>query len=182
MLFLLSVGSLALVSSTAAPRPARDGTASSRPVADHAGPPRSSLLARTWADTAQGFHIVRRNTVLAGLLLLIGGMNFGFSGPFTAGIPILADAEGWGARGAGLLIGAFGVGAAVSGVGLFFLKHVPRAGLVQLGALLVMGLATGAVGVGTSLALALAAAVVLGLASGVFGTVVYALLLSAAPR
>ena len=181
VLFLLSVGSLARVSLTAAARPGQDKTTSSRPVADHAGPPRSNLIARTGTDMAQGFRVVRRNTVLASLLLLIGGMNFGFSGPFTAGIPLLADAEGWGARGAGLLIGAFGVGAAVSGVGLFFLKRVPRAGLVQLGALLVMGLSAGAIGVGRSLAFALAAAVVLGLASGVFGTVVYALLLSAAP-
>jgi MFS family permease len=119
--------------------------------------------------------------VLAGLLLLIGGMNFGFSGPFTAGIPLLADAQGWGARGAGLLIGAFGVGAAVSGLGLCLLGRVPRAGLVQLAAVLAMGLATGAVGVSPSLPVAVAAAGVLGLSSGVFGTIVYALLLDSTP-
>jgi MFS family permease len=44
-----------------------------------------------------------------------------------------------------------------------------------------MGLATAAVGVAPSLPLALAAAVVLGLSSGVFGTIVYALLLDSTP-
>jgi MFS family permease len=108
-------------------------------------------------------------------------MNFGFSGPFTAGIPLLAAAHGWGARGAGLLIGAFGIGAAVSGLSLCLLKPVPRAGLVQLAAVMSMGLAIGAVGVAPSLLVALAAAVALGLSSGVFGTLVYALLLSSTP-
>jgi MFS family permease len=184
VLFALSVGSLALV--TVAPAitavTARQQRTSSRPAAGATDPPAgTSALARTWADTTQGFRLVRRAPVLGGLLLLIGGMNFGFSGPFTAGIPLLAGAQGWGAPGAGLLIGAFGVGAAGSGLGLCLLGRVPRAGLVQLAAVLSMGLATGAVGVAPSLPVALAAAVVLGLASGVFGTIVYALLLDATP-
>jgi MFS family permease len=182
-LFALSVGSLALVTlAPAITRSAARRSRSSRPDASATRPADGrSVLARTWADTTQGFRLVHRTPVLAGLLLLIGGMNFGFSGPFTAGIPLLADAQGWGARGAGLLIGAFGVGAAVSGLGLCVLRRVPRAGLVQLAAVLVMGLATAAVGVASSLPVALAAAVVLGLSSGVFGTIVYALLLDSTP-
>jgi MFS family permease len=183
-LFALSVGSLALV--TLAPAmsgsAARRRSRSSRPAASATHPAdRRSVLAQTWADTTQGFRLVHRTPVLAGLLLLIGGMNFGFSGPFTAGIPLLAHGQGWGARGAGLLIGAFGIGAAVSGLGLCLRRRVPRAGLVQLAAVLVMGLATAAVGVASSLPVALAAAVVLGLSSGVFGTIVYALLLDSTP-
>ena len=119
--------------------------------------------------------------MLAGLLLLIAGMNLGFSGPFTAGIPLLAAGHGWGAHGAGLLVGAFGIGAAMSGLGLLLLRRVPRAGLVQLAAVLSMGLALAAVGVVTDLPLALAATIVLGLSSGVFGTVAYGLLLDVTP-
>jgi MFS family permease len=182
VLFALSVGSLALVTLTTRPKATAAARPSNRAHADvEPTDPGTNALARAWAETTAGFRLVRRSPVLAGLLLVIGGMNFGFSGPFTAGIPLLAAAHGWGASGAGLLIGAFGVGAAVSGLGLCLLKHVPRAGHVQLAAVTSMGLAIGAVGAVPTLLVALAAAVVLGLSSGVFGTLAYALLLEATP-
>jgi MFS family permease len=181
-LFAFSVGSLGLVTLTAR----LTSTATARPsspaqAAVHPTDPRTNALTRAWAETTAGFRLVRSSPVLAALLVLIGGMNFGFSGPFTAGIPLLAAGRGWGASGAGLLIGAFGVGAAVSGLGLCLLKRVPRAGGVQLAAVMSMGLAIGAVGVVPTLPVALTAAVVLGLSSGVFGTLAYALLLEATP-
>lgn len=182
LLFTLSVISLAMV--TLSPSPATEPAA---PVAPwHRRQRRQRwrsrrVLARTWAETTSSFRMVRRDPVLAGLLLLIAGMNLGFSGPFTAGIPLLAAGKGWGAHGAGLLVGAFGIGAAVSGLGLLLLRRVPRAGLVQLAAMLSMGLAVAAPGVVTHLSLALAGAVVLGLSSGVFGTVAYGLLLDVTP-
>lgn len=113
--------------------------------------------------------VLRRHPVLPWLLLLVAGLNFGFSGPVTAGLPLLADAENWGARGAGLLIGGFGLGALVTGLGLVFVRRIPRAGLVVLVAVTVMGAALAAVGFIPSFPAALAASVVLGLASGVFG-------------
>jgi MFS family permease len=170
-LFALSVGSLALVTlaPTLTSSAARRHGTSSRTTPGAADPPAGrGAAARAWTDTTRGFHLVHRSPVLGGLLLLIGGMNFGFSGPFTAGIPLLADAQGWGAHGAGLL-------------SLCLLGRVPRAGLVQLAAVLSMGLAVGAVGVAPGLLVALAAALVLGLSSGVFGTIVYALLLDSTP-
>jgi MFS family permease len=180
VLFALSVGSLALVTLT--PRRSPAPTAAPGTDTAAAGPGAApSVLARAWAETTTGFQIVRASPVLAGLLLLIGGMNVGFSGPFTAAIPLLAAAHGWGGPGAGLLIGAFGTGAAVSGLSLCLLKRVPRAGLVQLAAVLSMGLAIGVVGVAPTLPVALAAAAVLGLSSGVFGTIAYALLLASTP-
>lgn len=185
VLFTLSVGSFALV--TVAPRLSLAETAGQLSSTAQAGasdtdsPPRPPLRVRAWADATRGFRVARSNRVVTGLLILIGGMNLGFSGPFTAGIPLLAAANGWGARGAGTLIGAFGIGAAISGLGLLLFKQVPRAGLVQLAAVLSMGLTIGAVGLASSLPIALAAALALGLSSGVFGTVVYALLLSVTP-
>jgi MFS family permease len=83
-----------------------------------------------------------------------------------------------GRAGCRLLIGAFATGAAVSGLALCLLKQVPRAGLVQLAAVMSIGLA---VGVAPTLAAALTAAAVLGPSSGVFGTIAYALLLSSTP-
>ena len=172
VLFALSVSCLALV--TVAPAALSTAT----PV-----PPASSprLLARLGSDSIDAFRFIRRTPVLAGLLLLIAGMNFGFAGPFTAGIPLLAAANGWGARGAGLLIGSFGIGAALSGLSLLLRKRIPRAGWVQLAAVVSMAAATAAVGMGPTLPIALTAALALGLSSGVFGTVVYGLLLELTP-
>src|SRR4051794_30248640 len=101
VLFALSVGSLALVTLTplrSARQPAeRNGHAGH---ADHGRSneqARVGLLTRRLVGASGGFGILRRKPVLAGLLLLVGGMNPGFSGPFTAGIPLLAAANGWGA-------------------------------------------------------------------------------------
>lgn len=185
VLFTLSVASFALV--TVPPRPPVDATTQQPGAATHPGtshphvPARPHLLSRAWADTTRGFRVAYGNRVLTALLLLIGGMNLGFSGPFTAGIPLLAAANGWGARGAGLLIGAFGIGAAVSGLGLLLLTQVPRPRLAQLTAVLSMGLTIAAVGFSSSLPAALAAAAALGVSSGVFGTVVYTQLLRVTP-
>jgi len=184
VLFGLSVAALALVTvPPTAPSAADPPLEESRhPSAAGRRPLWAKVITGAWQDIGNGFQIVRRSPVLAGLLLLIGGMNVGFSGPFTAGIPLLAAAHGWGARGAGLLVGAFGVGAAVSGLGLLVIRRVPRAGWVQLVAVLSMGVALGMIGSAATLLAALAAGVVLGLASGVFGTVVYALLLQTTPK
>ena len=65
-----------------------------------------------------GLTSARRDPVLPWLLLLVAGMNLGFAGPVTAGFPLLAAHSNWGAVGAGTLLGGFGLGAAVSGLGL----------------------------------------------------------------
>src|SRR4051794_28155645 len=87
---------------------------------------------------------MRRQPALAGLLLLIGRMNFDISARSPPASPLLATANGWGARGAGLLIGAFGIGAA-AGLGLLLLHRLPRASWFQLAAVLSMGVALGGV-------------------------------------
>jgi MFS family permease len=183
-LFAISVGSLALVTVTPQPEKA-DGDSATPTPAGQLPPARRRLLAamrRIAGRTAEGLHTVRHDPVLRWLLILIGGMNFGFAGPFTAGIPLLAAAHGWGAHGAGLLIGAFGIGAAASGIALLFVQRVPHAGVVQLVGVLFMGLALAGVGTAATLPAAMAFALIVGLSSGLFGTVVYGLLLTAAPK
>ena len=120
--------------------------------------------------------------MLPWLLLLVAGMNLGFAGPVTAGFPLLAAHSNWGSVGAGMLIGGFGLGAAVSGLGLVFVPRIPKAGLVTLAGVLTMGVALIAVGAADTLTVAVTAAVILGIASGVFATVVHAIVWTRTPK
>lgn len=133
-------------------------------------------------DVTSGLQEVRRHPVLPWLLLLIAGMNVGFAGPVTAGLPLLASVEQWGARGAGLLLGGFGLGATATGLGLVFVRWLPKAGVVALCSVFVMGVALTSVTVVPTFAAAMLSTIVLGLASGVFGTVVHAMILTSTPE
>jgi MFS family permease len=203
-LFALSVGSLTLVSLTF--NAASDTSADRAVDAGHpeATPAAASLTGRAptlrprlhpspiaadgrtsgvfSATVVDGFRTVFRDPVLAWLLLLIAGMNLGFAGPVTAGIPLLAAAGNWGAAGAGILLGCFGLGATTAGLSLFFVRSLPHAGMMAMGAVLTMGLALTYIGTAQTLASALAGTLVLGVASGVFGTIVHAMLLSSTPK
>ena len=134
------------------------------------------------ATIHDGLVSARRDPVLPWLLLLVAGMNLGFAGPVTAGFPLLAAHSNWGAVGAGTLIGGFGLGAAVSGLGFLFLPRIPKAGPVALAGVLTMGVALIAVGAADTITVAVTAAVLLGIASGVFATVVHAIVLSRTPK
>lgn len=133
------------------------------------------------ADLVGGLAIVRQHSVVLWLLLLAAALNLGFAGPVTAGLPLLSDQEGWGAFGAGLLIGAFGLGAAVTGLTIAFVRNVPHAGVVMLGALAVMGVAILAFALAAELAAAMVIAVMLGLGAGIVGSIVHGTLLTATP-
>jgi MFS family permease len=205
-LFAVSVVALALVStigsagSASGPAlgpasvvdtgPTSVADASPSPVVTSASAPAVDVRQRAAAPAApgvfarisEGLRAVRRDPVLPWLLLLIAGMNFGFAGPVTAGLPLLAAQEGWGAKGAGLLLGGFGLGATVTGLGLVFVRRIPRAGWVAMASVSAMGLALAAAGLASSLAGTIVATVVLGLASGVLGTVVHAMVLTTTPQ
>ncbi|MCW2810282.1 MAG: major facilitator superfamily 1 [Friedmanniella sp.] len=199
-LFALSVGSLLLVTVRPGltppppPRPAAETLtaetlttpASTAPTsaatASDPGPSRPGRV-RTLVDkAADGLTTVRDSPVIATMLLLIGFNNLGFSGPFTTGIPLLSAANGWGARGAGLLIGAFGVGAAASGFTLFLVRYVPKAGNHLLIGSLLMAVSMIGIGLVGSLTLAMLCSFLMGVASGIYGTLAYALLLTATPE
>ena len=165
VLFLLSVASLVLLLRG-------DWTAARGPAAG---------LPSGWGYLMGGFAVVRRHAVLPWLLLVVAALNLGFAGPVTAGLPLLAAQQGWGASGAGALMGAFGAGAAVTGLTLVFVGRVPRAGTLLLAGLATMGLAIAAFAGSESFRVALADAVLLGLGSGVVSSIVYALLLTTTP-
>ena len=175
VLFLLSTASLVLLLGGDW-TPARDRAAGDRDEADTAGG-----LPSGWGYVMGGFTVVRSHAVLPWLLLVVAALNLGFAGPVTAGLPLLAAQQGWGASGAGALMGGFGVGAAVTGLTLVFVDRVPRAGTLLLAGLTTMGLAITAFAETESFLLALADAVLLGLGSGVVSSIVYALLLTTTP-
>ena len=200
-LFAVSVGCLALVtlrtdnaSARSADHPAASvGTTADRPVLGSMSTrPRAKIAAPAaaapraghtlLADIRDGLISARRDPVLPWLLLLVAGMNLAFAGPVTAGFPLLAAHSHWGSVGAGMLIGGFGLGAAVSGLGLVFVPRIPMAGLVALAGVGTMGVALIAVAAADTLPVAVTAAVILGIASGVFATVVHAIVLTRTPK
>ena len=133
------------------------------------------------AEVAQGLTLVWHDPTLRWLLLLAAALNLGFTGPVNAGLPLLAAHRHWGAAGAGALLGGLGLGAAATGLTLFLIRRVPRAGLAILGAAAVEGVAIAAFAVTGTFATALVTVVVLGLASGLVASVVHALLLTTTP-
>lgn len=194
VLFLLSVGSLLLVTVRPVVLPPPTATPSTEtfttPVelsvtaletSSDQSQGRPGRFRTLLAKGTEGLRTVRDSPVLLAMLLLIGLNNFGFAGPFTTGIPLLSAANGWGARGAGLLIGAFGIGAAASGFTLFVVRYVPKAGNHLLIGSLLMSVSMLGIGVVQSLTLAVTCSFLMGVASGIYGTLVYALLLTATP-
>jgi hypothetical protein len=180
-LFAISVVALALVSTIGSVTPPVVARSATAPVADEGASPTAPVEPGVFTRISEGLRTVRRDPVLPWLLLLIAGMNFGFAGPVTAGLPLLAAQDGWGAKGAGLLLGGFGLGATVTGLGLVFVRRIPHAGWVAMASVSVMGVALTAAGLAQSLAGALVTTIVLGLASGVLGTVVHAMVLTTTP-
>ena len=178
LLFVVSVTFLLLLVGSAAPAsvpplPGEEGAADPEQPATG----RSSLT----GDLVAGLAVVRRHPVLPWLLLLVAALNLGFAGPVTAGLPLLAAQQHWGASGAGALMGAFGLGAAVTGLTLVLVRRVPRAGSVLLVGLAGMGVSVAAFAAATDFGVALLIALALGLSSGVVSSIVYGLVLSTSP-
>jgi MFS family permease len=130
------------------------------------------------SDVGSGLRYVRCHPILPALLVLMAVGELGFTGPIDAGLPLLAAKQGWGAGGVGLVLTGFGAGAAASALGIAALGNIPRAGLLSCVAVVLLGIAVAGIGVAPSMWWAVGAAVVLGLASGVCGSLVSTLLLT----
>jgi hypothetical protein len=182
VLFLLSVGFLLmLLARSGAAAPTRSAGPADEVDDLLRQPRRAATTTSVGQDLPGGFAVVRQHLVLPWLMLLIAALNLGFAGPVTAGLPLLADQQHWGASGAGLLLGGFGLGAAVTGLTLVFVPRVPRAGVLLLTAFTTMGLAIATFALAGTLAVAIVEAVVLGLGSGIVSSIVYGTLLTATP-
>ena len=129
-------------------------------------------------EVVGGLRYVRHSPLLLPLLVTAGVSELGFTGSFNVGVPLLAASSGWGASGVGLLVGAFGLGAALTTLALVVLGRVPRAGLAVGVAVCMMSLAVAGIGLAPTRTAAAVAGLALGLCAGVAGSLFGALLLA----
>ena len=124
-----------------------------------------------------GLAYTMRHPVLRPLLIMATLTELGFGGAVNAGLPILSHARGWGADGVGFLLGAFGVGAAVSAIAVVLTRRIPHVGRLFTPLVIAAAGALAGVGATGSLPVAVACAAFVGLASGVSGTLYGSLVL-----
>lgn len=124
-----------------------------------------------------GLAYTMAHPVLRPLLIMATLTELGFGGAVNAGLPILSHSRGWGPSGVGVLLGAFGVGAAVSALAVVLTRRVPHVGRVFLPLVVVTAGALTGIGTTRSLPLAVVCAALVGLASGVNGVAYGSLIL-----
>ncbi|WP_280427750.1 MFS transporter [Nocardia brasiliensis] len=129
-----------------------------------------------WADLVEGVRYIRRDPVLAPLVVVLAVGELGFTGPLNIGVTLLAAERGWGATGLGWIIGGFGVGAAAASLVLAVGGRVPRAGLVQPVCLMLGAIAIGALAYAAALPVAAGIGIIIGLTAGLSGALCAALI------
>lgn len=116
-----------------------------------------------------GLTAVVRNRVVSALLLVGLLTNLGFVGPMNVGLALLSDERGWGAGGIGLLLAAFGIGAAAGSVLLLRWRVTRRIGVVVAVAVLAQAVSLAAMSLLHGLPAATLAAGVVGVSGAVVG-------------
>ncbi|MFY1696625.1 MFS transporter [Solwaraspora sp. WMMA2101] len=132
-------------------------------------------------EVRAGLAVAARSPLLRTILLVSAVAELGFTGPFNVGIALLAQERGWGATGVGLIVGGFGVGAALAAVAVAVLGRLPRAGLLIGPLTFVTGAALAGVGFAPARQWAVAASVLLGVSIGLAGALGMALLQAHTP-
>jgi MFS family permease len=130
-------------------------------------------------DVMAGLRYVRGHRLLLPLLTLTAVAEFGFTGAFNVGLPLLADGNSWGAQGMGVILGAFGIGAGGAALGLTVAGNVSRPGLLICGSLPASGVALAVIGLAPGVWTAAGAAAVLGVGAGVMSALLGALTVTA---
>jgi predicted MFS family arabinose efflux permease len=133
---------------------------------------RRRMLARGLAD---GPRAVRNSPILRVLILVNTLTELGFTGPYNAGLPLLARHRGWGAGGMGLLLSAFGLGAALGALAVTRGRRRIRPGPLIIVAAAVQGAALAALALVPALPAALALSGVIGVCASFYGTTVISL-------
>jgi predicted MFS family arabinose efflux permease len=129
-----------------------------------------------WRDLVDGLRHIRRNRVLAALVVVGAVGELGLGGPLNIGVTLLASVRGWGASGLGWIVGGFGAGAGAASLLLTVRGRVPRAGLVLSCSLALGAVAAAALAYVPSLPAAVGVGAVLGVVAGFSGALVGALL------
>lgn len=176
LLFAASVVALSLTRMT---RPRSES-----PLSASVGPPTSVL-----GEIRDGLRLIWSDRRLRVVVLVVAILDFGFAGPTTAGVPLLAVEQGWGPAGIGWVLGGFGVGAVATAAVLAWRRPTVRAGIAAAVGLTLMAvgmLAIGLVGIlhlgsAHEVTLAGACGAVTGVGTGLFGTLVNASLVAITP-
>jgi MFS transporter len=142
-----------------------------------------------FAEIRDGLRLIVSDRRLRVVVLVLATLDFGFAGPTTAGVPLLAAEQGWGPMGIGWILGGFGVGAVATAAVLAWRRPTARAGVVAAIGLTMMSL--GLLGIGlverlqlesfTEVVLAGACGAFAGIGTGLFGTLVNASLVIMTP-
>ncbi|MGI3784775.1 MAG: MFS transporter [Janthinobacterium lividum] len=165
-------------------------------------PPSASPLAATveegsapasgtsvFAEIRDGLRLIVGDRRLLVVVVVLAILDFGFAGPTTAGVPLLASEEGWGPGGVGWILGGLGVGAVVTAAVLAWRRPTVRAGVVAAVGLTMMSVGLVALGLVERLDAPSSSEVVLagtcgafaGVGTGLFGTLVNAALIGMTP-
>ncbi len=177
ILFAASVVALSLTRMT---RPASD---SSLAATVEVGAP------SVFGEIRDGLRLIVSDRRLLVVVSVLAILDFGFAGPTTAGVPLLASEQHWGPGGIGWILGGFGVGAVVTAAVLVWRRPTLRAGVAAAVGLTLMSAGLLALGlverlqlVPTSgMALAGACGALAGVGTGLFGTLVNASLVVTTP-
>ncbi|WP_033319064.1 MFS transporter [Streptomyces yerevanensis] len=118
-------------------------------------------------DLRDGLRHLRGHQRLRRLVWVIALGEMCFSGPLMTGLVLLADEQGWGTAALGWILTAFSVGGAVSALTMAVARHVPGAGAVLAGSLLITAAVVAALGRTGTPGSAIALGGLLGVVSGV---------------
>ncbi|MGI3784181.1 MAG: MFS transporter [Janthinobacterium lividum] len=176
---ILFAGSVAALSMTRMTRP-DPGPA----PGDDPGQPSS-----VFGEIRDGLRLIVSDRRLLVVVTVLAILDFGFAGPTTAGVPLLANEQGWGPRGIGWILGGFGVGAVATAAVLASRRPTVRAGVVAAVGLTMMSVGLISLGLveqlqlrsTSGMALAGACGAFAGIGTGLFGTLVNASLVMMTP-
>ncbi len=140
-------------------------------------------------EIGDGLRLIVSDRRLLVVVVVFAILDFGFAGPTTVGVPLLASEQGWGPMGIGWILGGFGAGAVATAGVLAWRRPTVRAGVVAAVGLSLMSVGLMALGLVDRLGLAAPSAMVLagacgalaGVGTGLFGTLVNAALVVMTP-
>ncbi len=142
-----------------------------------------------FTEIRDGLRLVGADRRLLVTVVVLAILDFGFAGPMTAGVPLLAAERGWGAGGIGWVLGGFGAGAVVTAAFLTWRRPSVRAGLLAAVGLTLMSIGLVALGLvdlgglaaGDEVVLAGLCGALAGVGTGLFGTLINASLVVSTP-
>ena len=142
-----------------------------------------------FGEIRDGLRVIVADRRLLVVVLVIAILDFGFAGPTTAGVPLLAAEQGWGPAGIGWVLGGFGAGAVATAAVLVWRRPTARAGVVAAIGLTLMAVGILALGLvsrvdvrsSSAMLLGGACGALAGIGTGLFGTVVNASLVVMTP-